>query len=136
MKIIVYKKINFSMLLVVRLQVHTCTLDSGFFKQFSQFNLSNFCLPVSRIVVGRLQSSLTSRLDILANELARKSIDDPKFEGKVSFDLLPSVALTGMNHEHNHPIHSLQCEQSRINKLYNACCSYMCICINPILPQV
>jgi electron-transferring-flavoprotein dehydrogenase len=34
-----------------------------------------------------------------------KPIDYPKPDGKISFDLLTSVALTGTNHEHDQPAH-------------------------------
>ena len=36
---------------------------------------------------------------------ASKPIDYPKPDGKISFDLLTSVALTGTNHEHDQPAH-------------------------------
>lgn len=36
-----------------------------------------------------------------------KSIDYPKPDGKVTFDILSSVALTGTNHEENQPSHLL-----------------------------
>lgn len=32
-------------------------------------------------------------------------IEYPKHDGKISFDLLSSVALSGTNHEHNQPAH-------------------------------
>ncbi len=32
-------------------------------------------------------------------------IDYPKPDGKISFDLLTSVALTGTNHDHDQPAH-------------------------------
>lgn len=34
-----------------------------------------------------------------------KPIDYPKPDGKISFDLLTSVALTGTNHDHDQPAH-------------------------------
>ena len=34
-----------------------------------------------------------------------KPIDYPKPDGKISFDLLTSVALTGTNHDHDQPPH-------------------------------
>ena len=34
-----------------------------------------------------------------------KSIDYPKPDGQISFDLLTSVALTGTNHDHDQPAH-------------------------------
>ena len=34
-----------------------------------------------------------------------KPIDYPKPDGKISFDLLSSVALTGTNHDHDQPAH-------------------------------
>jgi len=34
-----------------------------------------------------------------------KPVEYPKLDGKVSFDLLTSVALTGTNHDHDQPAH-------------------------------
>lgn len=34
-----------------------------------------------------------------------KQIEYPKPDGKISFDILTSVSLTGTNHEHNQPAH-------------------------------